>query len=310
MDRDSYARSIFLDRRIVAAGENPHSVSLTSLPPLPTMLPAGWIFHVAHCGSTLLARALDRPGGGLVLREPLVLRQLGIEAANSTGRGWEARLQLAKALLARRYDSDAMTIIKANVPVNFMLPALVEGDPATPAIFLHFPLIPYLLAILRSPNHRNWVRYITDELRPGITSLAGPLPDDEAGRAAALWLAQMRAFSAAMAALSNSRSLDAEALFATPVPVVAAAAALFGQSADPAETTAIANGPLFATYSKNPTVAFDNAARTARESDLAGALAAELKNARRWIDSRLSCHPLPARLPRPLCPELPGRDLL
>lgn len=38
-----------------------------------------WIFQMAHCGSTLLARALDDPGASLVLREPLSLRQTAVQ---------------------------------------------------------------------------------------------------------------------------------------------------------------------------------------------------------------------------------------
>lgn len=310
MDRAAYARSLFLDRRISPAADTVSHVPISAVPLPPRVPTTGWIFQVAHCGSTLLARALDRPGGGLVLREPLTLRQLGADAANRRGDSWQPRFELVTALLARRYGPDAMTIIKANVPVNFMLPALVANDPAAPAIFLHFRFIPYLLAILRGPNHRQWVRHVTEELRPGIETLAGALPDDDAGRAAALWLAQLRGFAAAMAQLPNSYSPDAEALFSDPEAVVAAAAAVFEQPMPPADVAAIVGGPLFATYSKNPGLAFDNQARLARIAGLADALAPELASARQWLDKRLATHPLPARLPRALVPGQSPHDLL
>ena len=80
MDREAYRRSIFLDRRI-----SPPSTRSMQLP-AGTLIghssapkQTGWIFHVAHCGSTLLARALDQAQGNLVLREPLALRQVAIE---------------------------------------------------------------------------------------------------------------------------------------------------------------------------------------------------------------------------------------
>src|SRR5437868_14523592 len=80
MDRAAYHRSIFLDRRISPAGEAAFEVPLAPLLAWHEQQPAapppriGWIFHIAHCGSTLLARALDLPERSLVLREPLALR--------------------------------------------------------------------------------------------------------------------------------------------------------------------------------------------------------------------------------------------
>ena len=308
MDRASYRRSIFLDRRIATVAELPTRLPIASLLPAPAALPIGWIFHVAHCGSTLLANALDRAEGGLVLREPATLRQLGVEAANAgVTPDWRARVDLASALAARRYDPALPTIIKANVPVNFMLPTLATGT--NPAIFLYFPLVPYLLAILRSPSHRQWLGFVTNELGPGLAAVAGPLPGGEVERAAALWLGQLRGFAAAMALMPDSRSLDAETLFTAPGPVITAAAALFGQPISPAEAAAIVAGPQFATYSKNPALAFDNAARTARQAALTASLAPEIARARAWVSARLATHPLPPRLPRPLVPGLPVRDL-
>jgi hypothetical protein len=109
--------------------------------------------------------------------------------------------------------------------------------------------------------------------------------------------------------MPNSVSLDAESLFTAPGAVITAAAALFGQPVSAAEAAAIAAGPQFATYSKNPALAFDNAARTARETELTASLAPELARARAWVMARLATQPLPPRLPRPLLPGLPARDL-
>ncbi len=310
MDRAAYAGSIFLDNRIAPAAETPVTLPLSTLQNPPPHHPAGWIFHVAHCGSTLLARALDRADGGLVLREPLTLRQLGFDVATNAP-GWPAKLALSRSLLSRRPPNAAPTIIKANVPVNFGIAAAITACPEERAIFLHFPLAPYLLAILRSPNHRRWVRTITDALAPAITAATGaPLPNDDATRAAALWLAQMRLFNTALTNAPHSRSLDADILFNAPAPVLAAASALFGQPMPAAEIDTVVNGPLFATYAKNPAVAFDNAARLARRDTAAAELAPELAAARGWINARIADNPLPPRLPQPLVPGLMARDLL
>jgi hypothetical protein len=276
MDRAAYHRSIFLDHRISPAANGSMRVPLAALagdprPPART----GWIFHVAHCGSTLLARALDDPSLNLVLREPLALRQLAFARDPH-------RLALTAAMLSKRYREDLPTIVKANVPVNFILPELVELDREAPAIFLYSSLRDYLLAILRSDNHRGWLHRVTAQLAAYLGDLS-QLSDAE--RCAALWLAQMRAFIAAIERLPNARALDAEAFFAAPRPVLKAAAAHLGVPMGDASIDSMVAGPLFATYSKNPELPFDNEARLTRRAELEEPLGPELAEAQRWIEA-------------------------
>lgn len=276
MDRSSYHRSIFLDHRIEPAANRSMRLPLTAFageapPPART----GWIFHVAHCGSTLLARALDDPSLNLVLREPLALRQSAFDRDPK-------RLALTAAMLSKRYREDLPTIVKANVPVNFLLPDLVALDPQAPAIFLYNRLRDYGLAILRSDNHRGWLRRVTAQLAPYLGDLSG-LSDAEC--CAALWLAQMRAFSSAIALMPNARALEAEAFFSAPRPTLRAAAAHLGvPMSDPAIDEVVA-GPLFATYSKNPELPFDNETRLARRAELEAPLGPELAEAQGWIEA-------------------------
>jgi hypothetical protein len=276
MDREAYHRSIFLDGRISPAANRRMEVPVDALvEPVRRPAPTGWIFHVAHCGSTLLARALDRPSTNLVLREPFALRQLAFSPDGG-------RLALTAAMLSKRYRDDLPTIVKANVPVNFLLPSLAALDPQASAIFLYATLRDYVLAILRSDNHRDWLRRVTAQLAPYLGDLSD-LPDSE--RCAALWLAQMRAFADSVALMPNARTLDAEIFFADPAPVLAAAAGHLAVPIGEAEIGETVAGPLFATYSKNPEQPFDNEARVGRRAALEGPLAEELASANRWVEA-------------------------
>lgn len=275
MDRAAYHRSIFLDGRISPAANRSMKVLVAALvePPRPPA-PTGWIFHVAHCGSTLLARALDQLSTNLVLREPLALRQLALSPEPK-------RLALTAAMLSKRYRGDLPTIVKANVPVNFLLLDLAALDPGARVIFLHATLRDYLLAILRSDNHREWLRRVTGQLEAHLGDLAG---NSDAELCAALWLAQMRAFQAAAARMPNARALDAETFFATPHETIKAAATHLGVPMDKDTIAAVVAGPLFATYSKNPEQPFDNQARIDRRAALEGPLADEIAQARSWVE--------------------------
>ncbi len=277
MDRAAYQRSIFLDGRISPAA--PQSMKLpvgALLPAVRAPMPTGWIFHVAHCGSTLLARALDRPEGNLVLREPLALRQVSLAPDAQ-------RLALVAAMLSKRYREDAPTIVKANVPVNFILPELAAFDPDARAIFLHYGLRDYLLAILRNDNHRAWMRNVTALLAPHLGDLSG-LADAE--RAAALWFAQMGAFAAAIGSMKFAHSLDAECFFHEPTRLLGLVADHLQAPMTAEAIEATVAGPLFSTYSKNPEMPFDNAARLARRDELEQSLAEELDHAQAWIAAR------------------------
>jgi hypothetical protein len=306
MSRAAYARSLFLDRRIEAEAGQPMLVPAAGLAHLAADAPVGgigWIFHIAHCGSTLLARALDRPGDTLVLREPVTLRQLGLEAAHGAGNSpeWGGKLRLSVAMLARRYPGETRAIVKANVPVNLIVDEVMAFDPEAPAIFLYYALDEYLAAILRSPVHRDWVERVTAQLEAGLAPWCGSLAGlSIAERAAALWLAQMRIYADALCRFAHARSLDAEQLFNAPKVAVAAAYAHFGVAIEKQALDDLIAEPLFTRYSKGPHIAFDNAERLARKAAVLAALGEERRAARALIEARLGVYPLPEYLPRAL----------
>ena len=277
MDRAAYHRSIFLDARISPAPGQAMKVPAAALSKAsPAPQPTSWIFHMAHVGSTLLARALDDPGASLVLREPVALRQLALQPD-------DPRLAIVAAMLGKRYRADAPTLVKANVPVNFLLPKLGALEPDAHAILLYLPLRDYLLAILRGDSHRDWLRKVTGFLAPFLGDLSS-LADAE--RAAALWLAQVNAFADALGAMPNARALNAEMFFADPELVLNAAAKHLRLPIGPDAIAATVAGPLFSTNAKNPAVAFDNEQRVARRDDVERRIAAELEAAEEWIGDR------------------------
>lgn len=310
MNRDCYAQSIFFDGRIVTLDDNAFRVPVAQLSaeiskaksPLPHI---GWIFHMAHTGSTLLARALDRPGNTLVIREPTTLRALGVEVgASANGTKVSERLGVALAMLDRRYSDNETMLVKANVPVNCIIPDILAGSLKPKALLLHFGFEDYLVAILRSPNHRKWVENIHSELRLGEHSRIGELQELEvAQKAATLWLFQIKVYADVLAEYPDVCSLDANFLFNEPTRCLKAASEYFDCPVNEEEARWIASGDLFSTYSKNPNAAFDNAHRKRRVAETRATMAGEISSARRWLESRIAETALPERLANPLCGE-------
>lgn len=307
MDRAAYHRSIFLDRRMAPKSTKIERVRAASLydradqQPPPDLC---FIFHVAHCGSTLLARALDVVDANLVCREPMTLRQLGVQAAGSAPlpQDWAARLRLATALLNRRYAEAGPVIVKANVPVNFMLTELMALNPRQPAILLYATLENYLLAILRSPDHQRWVQHVTGEVGAGIERRLGAFERDRslAATAAQLWLAQLLAFDELLNRSPSATCLDAEDFFNQPRQSLAAAFKLFGQTRSDAEIESTIKGELFSRYSKNPQLEFSNESRLGQREEARAQLQDEIAAAREWIERQPAFARLPRRLQRPL----------
>ena len=310
MTREDLFRSIFLDARIRHSGGPNFRVPLNALlaafekaaVPAPRI---GWIFHVAQCGSTLLARALDHPGRSLVLREPAALRRLGVMAGAGARSEWPEPLgrlvSLVATMLGKHWETETATIVKANVPVNFIASDLLARDPGAPAILLHFPLANYVGAILRTEGHVRWTESVFAELRLHESPYsAGAEPRSAPEKAAALWFAQMKAFEALLETYPATRSLDATLLFGEPAQAIEAATRLFGLSLRDGEAQAIAGSDLFHSYSKNPALDYDPEVRLAREAEALHRLEAEIDEARAWAKGARARHGLPEALDRPL----------
>ncbi len=300
MTRETYRRSIFTDPgRIVPAGPRAWQVPTERLLAEfesrgPVQRPIFFIFHIAHCGSTLLARALDLPDRTLVIREPFTLRQLAADAAAggvpTDPAVWKRCLALTSALLGRRYTDEQVVIVKANVPVNFILDPLLALNPDCAGVALYAGFEDYLLSVLKTPMHRRWVLNVCQQVAGGIRATPGLGEVDAAAlepprAAACLWLAQMLRLRSVTASHERIRSLDCRLLFERPQSVLPAAMELADADLPVSEAEAIAGGELFRRHAKDPGRQFDSAARDRELASLAERMAPEVDSARSWIMS-------------------------
>lgn len=288
MDREHYRQSIFLDRRLSPKVPSVFNLPLSSLAEAgpQSVKPPSWIFHIAHCGSTLLANLLDQPGQSLALREPPALRQIGIERTSAMDpTRLSDRLSIVHRLCARRYSEREVPVIKANVPVNFILDLIDGQQRQAPAVMLYLDWRAYLLAILRTDNHRAWLHRITDAFRQPIERETGqPLGSASSERAAALWLTQMRLYAGYLGRNANAAVLNTQRLFDDPVTTASVVAQHLGlEGVEPSR-----NAAQLGTYSKDPSRSFDSDERRARALQDEQRLAGELAQAEAWLDQAAS----------------------
>ena len=312
MTRDTYERSIFFDHRLQPVDQRSFLVPLDPL--IDHLAEAGFeaprirfIHHFAQSGSTLLARALDQPGN-LVIREPWHLRQLGVAAGAATEGPLPAEqrevLAFSLAMLGKRFAAGSSLIVKGNVPISLLAEAIADVDPGQAAILLHFPLDDYCAAVLRTPNHRQWLETVTSEVDLGSDPLIGDIARlSVTEKAAALWYSMIKRFERLLAHHPAMRSLDANQLFDRPAETITAASELLDAGIGATEASAIANGPLFSSYSKNPAIPYDPGTRVERREKAKATMAVELQLAHRWIEERAAAAGVPVALDRPLLGE-------
>ena len=219
-----------------------------------------FLFHSAFCGSTLLTRALDRPGLAMGLSEPVALN----DVVGLRRRGANPRLVARVAdgtlrLLARPYGPGETVVIKPSNLINPLAELLLALQPNARAVFLHAPLETYLISVARKGLQcRLWVRELLEGfLREGYAEF-GFTPDElfrqsDLQVAALGWLAQHRHFAQLADKLGPDRiaTLDADRMTADPQASLAAVTRHYGLAADAATIAEITAGPVFNQHSKS-----------------------------------------------------------
>jgi hypothetical protein len=261
--RDQREGLTFLsDEYIAPLSPETASASLAELRGAPAELAPQYIFHSAFAASTLLTRALDIPGTAVGLKEPEILNELG--EGSRAGLLSPGVLEVVVRLLARPFVTGEKVIIKPSNVANVLAPSLLELYAGSNAIFLHAPLARFLRSIAdKGLWGRRWVRRLYPVVARDTRfdfglSAAEQFELTDLQVAALGWLMQHAQATALVEAFPGRvRTLDSEVFLARRAETIAAAAAHFGLALDADQPREIADGPAFATHSKEIGRAFD-----------------------------------------------------
>lgn len=269
---------------------------------------AGFLFHSAFCGSTLLTRAFDRPGLAMGLSEPVALNDIvGFRRRKADPRAVARAADAACRLLARPFGGGEMVIVKPSNIVNPLAELLLALQPDAPTLFLYAPLETFLISVARKGLEcRLWVRELLEAyLRDGMIEL-GFSPDEyfrqtDLQIAAVGWLAQHALFARLAAKLGPGRlrTLDANRLAADPAAALAAAAAHYGLALAPDALEEIVTGPAFARHSKSG-VAFTAADRATEYAAARTAHGEEIDKVMVWAEAVAKAAGIDLTPPHPL----------
>ena len=306
--RAAHAKATFITDEHLPAGGPPAVFRRGEVVPPAPPAPLHFIFHSAFCGSTLLARAFDRPGVSMGLKEPVILNDIvGWRHRGGDPNAVGAVLDSALTLLARPFAPGEAVVVKPSNVVSGLALPMMAMRPAAKALLLHAPLRIYLGSVAKKGmDGRLWVRTLFAALmKDGLIRFdydgAQYFGQTDLQIAAIGWLAQHALFAEMAARFPDRvRTLDSETLTAEPARVMAALAALYGLPLDAAAVADIVAGPAFTTHSKGGGKAFDHARRAAENAEAASLHADEIETVAVWAEAVAAGAGVPMAPPAPL----------
>lgn len=259
----------------------------------PPPAPLHFIFHSAYCCSTLLARAADRPGWAMGLKEPVILNDIvGWRRRGGTGPDMASVLDDTLTLLARPFETGEAVVIKPSTVVNGLAAAMLTLRPQARAVLLYAPLRTYLGSIAKKGlDGRLWVRtllagMLDDKLVDFGFTIRDYLGQTDLQVAAIGWLAHHRLFTQLVDRFGADRvrMLDSATLMADPKAAIAAIAQLYDRPLPVDAVDDIAGGPAFRTHSKSGD-AFTATDRIREHRDAAAVHGDEIEKVAQWSEA-------------------------
>lgn len=258
--RDLHRRATFLTDEHLPSAAEPFVVRRSdAIANTAAAAPIHFIFHSAYCCSTLLARAFDRPGWAMGLKEPVILNDIvGWRRRGVPGPDMATVLDDVLTLLARPFGKGEAVVVKPSNIVNSLAAAMLTLRPEAGALLIHAPLRTYLGSVAKKGlDGRLWVRTLLLGLLDDKLVDFGFTPRDHLGHtdlqvAAVGWLAQHALFQSLVERFGPTRvrTLDSETLVRDPGSSMSALAELYRMPLDDDGLREILHGPAFTRHSK------------------------------------------------------------
>ncbi|MGA9855488.1 MAG: hypothetical protein WBR29_09460 [Gammaproteobacteria bacterium] len=304
-----YREASFLDDRILNPQTEGFWLPLESvLQQTGQLTPAKphYIFHVGHCGSTLISRLLAELPHCLPLREPMSLltlavarRELGRVSSWLTTAQWNQLLQTAISSLARTYRKSDKSLIKVTSNAGNLLESLLpvsEGD--SHILMMYISLESYLAVMLRTQDLRASIHafspvWMTDFCRlTGRTDLCLAELGD-AQQITLKWLVILMLFvRAGTSSQSESQLLNFDKFLMNPLERFMQITGLFKLECDMEKARQLLDGPMMQRYSKIPTQSFNHTQRNSELRDARQKFQPEINAGLKWAETL--CREIPA----------------
>jgi hypothetical protein len=308
VNQEIYRQAAFLDDRMFASDTQgawfPLDTLLQSTAGLPAR-PAHYLFHIGHCGSTLLSRLLGELPGCFALREPLAFLALAmtrreLESPDSylDTQKWQDLFEMVIGLQARCYTDSDTALIKSTSVAGNLLPPVLAAQPGSRALLLYIDLEPWLATMLRAPGTRESVRAFAGAWLADFRRLTGDTDIqlhalDDVRQAVIGWASMLLGFTRVAAAdpdrthwLNFDRFLNRPALHCEQLTE------FLTLPANHKQIETLTAGPVMRHYAKDPRQDFNTALRTRELSEAGQRFETEIRAGLRWFEELT--HRIPA----------------
>jgi hypothetical protein len=289
IERGVIERSTFMDSRLEADFAAARPLPLAAAANLPAAAPA-WLLHTSFCCSTLLARALQASADVTVLREPLALRRLA--DARQRQLPIDAWLAPTVRLLARPWSPHGTVVLKPTHAALNIAGELLDAAPEARAVVLTSSLEDFLVSNLKkTPETQARIPELVERalqacsLRHRLPPAAFNPPTLIAA-AGLQWAAQRELLLDIADADRHDRMrvLDAGIVLADLPEAVRLCFAWWRIAVDP-DAMRTRAAAVAGQHAKAETHSYDAARRGQEAAGLARRFAAELHQARAWLDA-------------------------
>lgn len=294
LSADERRKASFLDDRALGAGVEGGWAAWNKVEPAARHAPAAkanFIFHVGHCGSTLVSRLIEEATGVRSLREPGALRTLAtIDADLRDGLAlWnEAEFEKRLALTLNVASQGEQTIIKATSWCGTLV-----SRTGGAALFCYSKPDAYIATMLGAANNPIDLKLNAPirlrRLRRLCNAPVAALSSLSPGELAAMsWATD----TATIAAQDRTRfqAIEFDAFLTMPEAGLSGALAHLSLAATPDRIRAALSGPTMRTYSKDSSFDYSPEDRRALLVEYRSAHGAEIARGRRWLDAAAKAH--------------------
>lgn len=252
-----------------------------------------FLWHTAFCCSTLIARALDREGRNLSLKEPGILLTLAeAKRQNAIGSGRPFSYRFAETvfrLMHRPFHRGEQVTVK---PTNFANHALREAISLTEGkmLFLYSDCRSFLVSVAKKHDYgRTFARELFARIvGDGNDQVSWPLTDTfrltDLKVAAIAWHMQIAEFQRNWPLLAPGRaaSLDCDVFLDAPADTLARIDDFLGLGLGRDHLEKVAAGPLLAQHAKSATSKFGAGKRREEHARIADQLGPDLDRIVTW----------------------------